>query len=49
VDLPLCKLACGNDREQFHYWHRATLDRISERRAELRRETWRGGGKVVVR
>jgi putative transposase len=46
VDLLLRKLACG-DRDQFRPWYRATLDQMSERRAELRREPWWGQARIV--
>ncbi len=46
-ELLLRKLDCGPDRGLFRQWYRATLDQMSERRAELRREPWWAGAKVV--
>ena len=47
VDLLLRKLACGPDRDHFRQWYRATLDAMSERRTELRREPWWGRAGIV--
>ncbi len=47
IDLLLRKLACGRDREQFRDWYKASLDRMAECRAELRREPWWSKARVV--